>query len=96
MRRIVPNILWASFLAAIAAEGCFFAWFDPDELLNLASQRDRLAAYTLGFFFLWLFCAISGALGFILNLPGRRDSLSRQPDDSGSSSPTPDREANWE
>ncbi|MFL9880014.1 hypothetical protein PQR63_16555 [Herbaspirillum rhizosphaerae] len=77
MQRIVPNILWASFLAAIAAEGCFFAWFDPDELLNLTTQRDRLAAYTLGFFFLWLFCAISGGLAFMLNLPGRRDTLAR-------------------
>ena len=92
MHRIVPNILWASFLAAIAAEGCFFAWFDPDELLNLASQRDRLAVYTLGFFFLWLFCAISAALGFVLNLPGRRDSLSRQSGASESNSPTPGRE----
>jgi len=89
MQRIVPNILWASFLAAIAAEGCFFAWFDPDQLLNLTSQQERLAAYTLGFFFFWLFCAVSGGLSFLMNLPGRRDVLSRPSDSSRSRPPGP-------
>ncbi|WP_051516556.1 hypothetical protein [Herbaspirillum sp. RV1423] len=89
MQRIVPNILWASFLTAIAAEGCLFAWFDPDELLNLVNQRDRLAAYTAGFFFLWLFCAISAGVAFLLNLPGRQETLARPTDSSRSRPPTP-------
>lgn len=89
MQRIVPNILWASFLAAIAAEGCFFAWFDPDELFHFISQRERLAAYTAGFFFLWLFCALSGGLAFLFNLPGQREYLIRPSDKSRSRRPRP-------
>ena len=77
MRRIVLNILWASFLAAIVAEGVFFALFDPDEFLNLAGPHERMEAYTIGFLFFWLFCAVAATLAHVLNAPQRPQSMIR-------------------
>lgn len=89
MRRIVPNLLWASLMAAIAAAACFFAWFDPERLLSAGNPDERMEVYTQGFFFFWLFCALSGGLALLMNLPGRRDSLIRPSDSSRSPPPAP-------
>lgn len=68
MLRLAMTILWASFLVAIVAEGCFFALFDPHELLLAGRQIELspLAAYTLGFFMFWVFCALASALTWYL------------------------------
>ncbi|MFC3108755.1 hypothetical protein ACFQAT_09165 [Undibacterium arcticum] len=75
MLRLAMNILWPSFLAAIVAEGCFFSLFDPDGLLHLSHQIElsRIAAYTLGFFFFWIFCSLASMLTYYLvNVPRDR------------------------
>ncbi len=72
MLRYAMTILWASFLVAIVAEGCFFSLFDPHELLLSDRQIDLspLAAYTIGFFIFWFFCALASALTcYLVNEP---------------------------
>ena len=69
MRRLLMIVLWPSFLAAIVAEGLFFSVFDP-YLLTFSNSKTVLqpmAAYTIGFFALWLFCALSSFLTLYLN-----------------------------
>jgi hypothetical protein len=69
MQRIVLNILWASFLAAAAAEGFCLVWIDADVMLRLVSPRDRMAAYGLGFLCFWLVGALAAGLAHLLNTP---------------------------
>lgn len=72
MLRLAMSVLWPSFLAAIVAEGCFFSLFDPDELWHLSHQNElsRMAAYTIGFFFFWIFCSLASMLTYYLvNVP---------------------------
>ena len=69
MLRLVMSILWPSFLVAIIAEGCFFSLFDPRELLaHLEGMHEfpPIAAYTIGFFFFWLFCSLASMLTYYL------------------------------
>jgi len=69
MLRITINFLWPSFLVAIVAEGCFFALFEPHELLQLAGFHDSpsIAGYTMTFFFFWVTCSVSSALTYYLS-----------------------------
>jgi hypothetical protein len=62
--RILICILWPSFLAAGIAEGLLFSVIHPRELLFFGQHADILdeGIYTLGFFIIWAFCAISSAL----------------------------------
>lgn len=72
MLRYAMTILWASFLVAIVAEGCFFSLFDPRELLLSDRQIELspLAAYTIGFFIFWFFGALASTLTcYLLNAP---------------------------
>ncbi len=72
MLRLAMSILWPSFLVAIMAEGCFFSLFDAHELLHLTGRVDSppIAAYTLGFFFFWLFGALASMLTYyLINVP---------------------------
>ncbi len=65
----VLTILWPAFLAAGLAEACFFALFDPVEALAAHTGNwtpSPLAAYTLGFFFFWLMCALASTLTYYL------------------------------
>lgn len=68
MLRLAMSVLWPSFLSAIMAEGFFFSVFDPAELVLIGGQTDLppIAAYTLGFFFFWAFCAIASMLSLYL------------------------------
>jgi hypothetical protein len=78
MLRLVMGILWPSFLVAIVAEGFFFSMFDPQDLVIVGTHADvpPIAAYTMGFFFFWSFCALSAMLShYLLNVPRDR----RQP-----------------
>ncbi|PUA20742.1 hypothetical protein C7W93_06210 [Glaciimonas sp. PCH181] len=67
------NIVWPSFLVAAVAEGCFFALFDPQELLRLGGLQvlPPIAGYTIGFFFFWLFCSLASLLTqYLLKVSG--------------------------
>jgi len=68
MLRLALTILWPSFLVAIVAEGFFFSLFDPHELTLLGSQMELTAigAYTIGFFFFWIFCSLASMLTYYL------------------------------
>lgn len=71
MMRLAMRVLWPSFLAAIVAEGCFFSLFDPLEMIPAGSEftLSPLAAYTIGFFFFWAFCALASMLTYYLVAP---------------------------
>ena len=64
-------ILWPSFLVAGLAEGLLFSLLHPQDLLffghhpNLSDE----GIYTIGFFIIWTFCAVSSALTAYI-LPG--------------------------
>jgi len=64
MRRLAMIVLWPSFLVAIVAEGFLFSLIDPREMHFFDSpiELSPLAAYTVGFFCLWLFCALASML----------------------------------
>jgi hypothetical protein len=68
MLRLVMSVLWPSFLVAILAEGFFFSLFDPNEvsLFGTPVEVSPIAAYTVGFFFFWLFCALASMLTYYL------------------------------
>lgn len=69
MGRLMMVVLWPSFLVAIVAEGFFFSLFDPNDLSLVGSEVDLspLGAYTIGFFFFWVFCALASMLTCYLN-----------------------------
>jgi len=58
-------VIWASFLAACIGTMVFFALFDPlllaDDIAPPAWLRDRMTAYTIGFFFFWLVSGLASA-----------------------------------
>ena len=68
MLRNAICILWPSFLAAAAAEGLFFAVFDPSELtlFGHSPSLSRTAIYSIGFFLFWGFAATSSGLTWLL------------------------------
>ncbi len=68
MLRLAMSVLWPSFLSAIMAEGFFFSLFDPADLVMIGGQSDLppIAAYTIGFFFFWAFCAIASMISLYL------------------------------
>lgn len=68
MVRLALVVLWPSFLVAIIAEGFFFSLFDPADLLLVGGHVDLnpTAAYTLGFFFFWVFCSLASMLSCYL------------------------------
>ena len=63
MQRLI-YILWPSFLVAGAANIVIATLFDPLEILYRgdAPFEHRIAAYTLGFLFLWVICIGSSAM----------------------------------
>jgi hypothetical protein len=78
MLRLAISVLWPSFLSAIMAEGFFFSFFDPADLTMIGGQSELspIAAYTIGFFFFWAFCAIACMISLYLT---RTDVPSEQP-----------------
>lgn len=76
MLRLTALILWPSFLVAIVAEGFFFSLFDPDDLAFAGTPivLSRLATYTLGFFFFWIFCSLSSLITcYLTRVPDEAD-----------------------
>lgn len=75
MMRLAIGILWPSFLVAIIAEGFFFSMFDPHDMIVVGTHVELpvIAAYTVGFFFFWIFCALASMLTYyLLNVPNDR------------------------
>jgi hypothetical protein len=73
--RLLIWILWPSFLVAGIAEGLLFTAIHPEEILLFGEPLgiSNEGIYTLGFFIIWVFCALSSALTvFVLQKP--RDS----------------------
>jgi hypothetical protein len=73
--RLLIWILWPSFLVAGIAEGLLFTAIHPEEILLFGEPLgiSNEGIYTLGFFIIWAFCALSSALTvFVLQKP--RDS----------------------
>jgi hypothetical protein len=71
--RLVIWILWPSFLVAGIAEGLVFTAIHPEEILLFGEPLgiSNEGIYTLGFFIIWAFCALSSALTlFVLPKPG--------------------------
>jgi hypothetical protein len=74
--RLVIWILWPSFLVAGIAEGLLFTAIHPEEILLFGKPLgiSDEGIYTLGFFIIWAFCALSSALTiFVLPKPGGSD-----------------------
>lgn len=67
------QILWPSFLVAVAVEGVFFTLFDPVDMhfFGQPHELSRMAVYTIGFFSFWLVGAASSALTCILRSTSR-------------------------
>jgi len=69
--RLFIWILWPSFLVSGLAEGLLFSMVHPDDLLFFGYHPDISdeGIYTIGFFMIWMFCALSSALTAYI-LPG--------------------------
>jgi len=54
-------VLWPSFLTAGVATILFFAYFDPQLLMQVSGYGyiSRMAGYTIGFFLFWLLTSIT-------------------------------------
>jgi len=76
MLRLILSIVWPSFLVSIIAEGFFFSVFDPQDLQLAVGSKIELSAigaYTVGFFFFWVFCSIASMLTYyLMHVPGDR------------------------
>ena len=79
--RLLIWILWPSFLVARMAEGLLFTVINPQDLLFFGHHPDIAdeGIYTIGFFAIWIFCAISSALTAYI-LPGIEASDSKEID----------------
>ncbi len=69
--RILLWILCPSFLVSGLAEGFLFSFVQPEDLVFFGHHPDISdeGIYTLGFFAIWIFCALSSALTTYI-LPG--------------------------
>ncbi len=65
LRRWLIPALWPSFALAAVATGVLFSAFDPHELMPFGESAagGRLAVYSIGFFVLWFYSALSIAIG---------------------------------
>jgi len=82
--RLLIWILWPSFLVAGIAEGLLFTAIHPEEILLFGEPLgiSNEGIYTLGFFIIWAFCALSSALTvFVLPKSGERPKLSSDESD---------------
>ncbi len=60
----VIAVLWPSFLTAGVATILFFAYFDPQLLMQVSGYGEisRMAGYTIGFFLFWILTSITCVL----------------------------------
>ena len=71
MLKLAMLILWPSFLVACLAEGLLFTIIHPQDLLFFGHHPEMSdeGIYTIGFFAIWTFCAVSSGLTAYI-LPG--------------------------
>jgi hypothetical protein len=66
LREDIAVVTWTSFLVAGVATMIFFAFIDPDYLLELLNHPwwlpSRMGGYALGFFFFWFMSACAASL----------------------------------
>lgn len=57
-------VLWPSFLTAGVATILFFAYFDPQLLMQISGYGyvSRMGGYTLGFFLFWILTSLTCVL----------------------------------
>ena len=57
----VIAVLWPSFLTAGVATILFFAYFDPQLLMQVSGYGEisRMAGYTIGFFLFWMLTSVT-------------------------------------
>lgn len=57
----VIAVLWPSFLTAGVATILFFAYFDPQLLMQVSGYGEisRMGGYTIGFFLFWILTSIT-------------------------------------
>lgn len=69
--RLLIWILWPSFLVSCLAEGLLFTFISPEDLSFFGHQANvaNEAVYTIGFFLISIFLALSSALTIYV-LPG--------------------------
>ena len=81
--RLMIWILWPSFLVAGIAEGLLFTVIHPDDILLFGEPIaiSNEGVYSLGFFIIWTFCAISSALSIFV-LPKKEPSTKTRSDES--------------
>jgi hypothetical protein len=62
------TVLWVSFLVAGVAEGAFFTLIDPQLLYFLGEpvHFSTIGTYSIGFFFFWFLCLVSGMVTYLL------------------------------
>ena len=60
--RAVGVFVWCSFLTACIGTMVLFAFFEPEMFWH----GERVATYTLGFFFLWVVAGCSAALALYM------------------------------
>jgi hypothetical protein len=79
MAKYLMWVLWPSFIAAGVGVGILFTLVDPAELVILGYPLhvSRLAAYTMGFFMLWMLCAAASALTCFLQATSRATMANR-------------------
>ena len=57
----VIAVLWPSFITAGVATILFFAYFDPQLLMQVSGYGEisRMGGYTIGFFLFWILTSIT-------------------------------------
>lgn len=73
----VAVIGWVSFMSASLATMVFFATFDPEVLVSIATfpmAMESNTGYGIGFFLFWILLVINGAIiVWLLDLPSRNN-----------------------
>ena len=66
LREDIAVVTWSSFLTACVATMLFFAFVDPEYLIDLLNHPSwlpsRMSGYALGFFFFWFICACAASM----------------------------------
>ncbi len=71
----VIAVLWPSFLTAGVATILFFAYFDPQLLMQISGYGNisRMAGYTIGFFLFWLLTSVTCVISCYFQRPCEKD-----------------------
>jgi len=66
LREDIAVVIWSSFLVASVATMVFFAFIDPEYLIDLLNRPwwlpSRMSGYALGFFFFWFITACAASM----------------------------------